>query len=102
MAYIFLMLAISVANLLFYTAQNRSMYWMLLTETQRIGHAILVSRLVLNVRSCVERIGERNVRLMGKYVSPPHWQQIEPRVTQAEVAAGESLKYTLHELSSMN
>jgi len=67
MAYIFCMSAVSVVNLLFYTAQNGSLYWMLFPEVQRIGHAILVSRLVLNVRSCAERKEVHTLQLIGDY-----------------------------------
>ncbi|KLO07764.1 hypothetical protein SCHPADRAFT_635878 [Schizopora paradoxa] len=62
MVYIFSMIVISVANLLFVTVQDGSMYWMLLSEAQRIGHAILAARLVLNVRSCAERSQEGNLQ----------------------------------------
>jgi len=55
MVYIFCLLAVSGANLMFYTVQDESMYWMLLPEAQRIGHAILAARLVLNVRWCAQR-----------------------------------------------
>jgi len=60
--YISCMLAVSVVNLSFLTAQDGSMYWMLLSESQRIGHAILAARLVLNVRSCAERSQEGNLQ----------------------------------------
>jgi len=40
---------------MFYTVQNRTMYWMLLVEPQRIVHAILAARLVLNMRLHADR-----------------------------------------------
>ncbi|KLO13710.1 hypothetical protein SCHPADRAFT_349506 [Schizopora paradoxa] len=41
--YVFSMLALSASNLLFYTVHAGSLYWMLITEAQRIGHAIMAS-----------------------------------------------------------
>jgi len=84
MVYIFFMLSLSAANLLFYTAQDASMYWMVLPEAQRIGHAILVSRLVLNVRSCAEPKEQVNLQTISQCV---HWtQQIDLEVVH-EVSA---------------
>jgi len=82
MIYIVFVLSFSAANLLFYTVQDGTMYWMLLTEAQRIGHAILVSRLVLNVRSCanVEFKEEAHFQSMNQFVHRP--QQIDFEVIQ--------------------
>jgi len=52
---------ISGVNVLFYTLQNRTLYWMLLVEPQRIAHAILAARLVLNVRWYAERTKGRDI-----------------------------------------
>ncbi|KLO07756.1 hypothetical protein SCHPADRAFT_634829 [Schizopora paradoxa] len=48
--YFVCLFVISGVNVLLYTTQNRTMDWMLLVEPQRIAHAILAARLVLNVR----------------------------------------------------
>ncbi|KLO07765.1 hypothetical protein SCHPADRAFT_635555 [Schizopora paradoxa] len=55
MVYLFCLFALSIGNVLFYTTQDKSLYWMLLPEMQRIGHAILAARLLLDVRACADR-----------------------------------------------
>ncbi|KLO13712.1 hypothetical protein SCHPADRAFT_349560 [Schizopora paradoxa] len=61
MLYVFCLLALSAGNMVFLTVHSGSLYWMLITEAQRIGHTILASRLVLNMRSCADRSCEGSI-----------------------------------------
>ncbi|KLO07755.1 hypothetical protein SCHPADRAFT_634838 [Schizopora paradoxa] len=54
--YFICLFVVSGINVIFYTTQNRTMYWMLLTEPQRILHAVLAARLVINMRLYADRL----------------------------------------------